>query len=81
MRIDPETGFHDKETLDSQNLKVFAACLLNSGVQGQTLTIDEGAEAPTGETLLLGCARGYILKFEKAAGETEWTKTGESRVD
>lgn len=34
MRIDPETGFYDKQRIDSQNLKVFATCLLNSGVQG-----------------------------------------------
>ena len=32
MKIDPESGFTDKVVIDAQNLKVFSACLLNSGV-------------------------------------------------
>ena len=40
IKIDAEQGFHSKMVLDTENHKVFAACLLNSGIQGQTMKLD-----------------------------------------
>jgi len=45
------------------------------------MTLEAGVEVPTKEILLLGCNRGFLLKFEKAAGEVAWTKTEELRLE
>ena len=45
------------------------------------MSLEEGKEAPETQTLLLGCNRGYLLKFEKGPGDETWRKTGECRLD
>ena len=39
------------------------------------------AEPSAKQTLILGCNRGFILKFEKEDPAAEWVKTGETRVE
>ena len=81
MKIEPNTGFTIQEKLETENHKVFSACLLNSGIPGVSMTLDPAAEQPTTQTLILGCSRGYLLKYEKGANDQTWTKTGESRLE
>ena len=45
------------------------------------MTLEAGAEQPTSQTLILGCNRGFLLKYEKGINETAWTKTGECRLE
>ena len=80
MTVDSKLGFTDRVPVQTENLKVFCACLLNSGMPGVSMPQDEAAPPSTTQTLLLGCNRGYLVKYEKADGETEWTKTGECRL-
>ena len=81
MKIEPKTGFGVREKIETENHKVFAACLLNSGIPGVSMTLEAGAEQPTSQTLILGCNRGFLLKYEKGINETAWTKTGECRLE
>ena len=81
MTIDPKKGFSARERIETENHKVFSACLLNSGIPGVSMSLEAGEEAPTTQTLLLGCNRGYLLKYEKAEGATTWEKTGELRLE
>ena len=37
MKIDPKTGFTDRQKIPTENYKVFAICLLNSGIPGVSL--------------------------------------------
>ena len=44
MKIEPSTGFGERKKIETENHKVFSACLLNSGVQGVSMTLESGAE-------------------------------------
>lgn len=81
LKIEPTTGFGAREKLETENHKVFSACLLNSGIQGISMTLEPGAEQPTSQILILGCNRGFLLKYEKGMDEAAWTKTGECRLE
>ena len=37
LKIDPKTGFTDRQKIPTENYKVFAICLLNSGIPGVSL--------------------------------------------
>lgn len=81
MQIDAVRGFTNRVILPTENNKVFAACLLNSGIAGETMSLEDGVPAQTTQTLILGCSRGILLKFEKGSGESQWRKTGENRLE
>lgn len=81
MQIDAKTGFNVTEKIATENHKVFAACRLNSGVDGVSMTLRATEEQPDKDILILGCSRGYLLKFEKGAQDQVWTKTGECRLE
>lgn len=81
LQVSPANGFSDRLPIDTENHKVFSACLLNSNIPGVSMKLEEGVDAPPKEILLLGCNRGFLLKFEKGLGEPNWTKTGECRLE
>ena len=47
------------------------------------MKLDGNSEVPVNDTLLLGCNRGYLLKYERPAANDSapWTKTGECRLE
>lgn len=79
MKIDTESGFTKTQLLATENHKIFSILLLNCA--DKELNISQRQDDQTIPTLLLGCNRGFIFKFEKRAGELEWSKTAECRVD
>ena len=81
LSINPKIGFYDREKVDTENHKVFSACLLNSGIPGVSMKVEDEGAAPATQILILGCNRGFLLKYEKQPGEKEWVKTGESRLE
>ena len=45
------------------------------------MTLAPGVEHPETQTLLLGCSRGFLLKYEKGPNDAAGQKTGEVRLD
>ncbi len=46
ISANPKIGFYDRERIDTENHKVFSACLLNSGIPGVSMKVeDEAAQA------------------------------------
>ena len=79
MKIDPKDGIQKAQLLATENHKIFSVLLLNT--DDPTLNMTRSAEPSAKQTLILGCNRGFILKFEKEDPAAEWVKTGETRVE
>ena len=71
MKID-SSGFTIQEKLETEDFKVFSVCMLNSGIPGISMPLDAGAQQPEKQTLILGCLRGFVLKFEKGPNDQTW---------
>ena len=81
IEIDQTNGFRKIASLDTDNTKVYSACLLNSGMPGLSLNKESLVEVPDKETLILGCNRGFMFKFEREEGQSEWTKKQTLRLE
>ena len=81
IELDAEKGFKKIGTVDTDNCKVYSVCLLNSGLQGVSIDPANLANVPTKQTMILGCNRGNIFKYEKEQDAEEWEKTGHYRLN
>ena len=45
LQVNPTIGFFNKERVDTENHKVFSACLLNSNIPGMSMKPDENGAA------------------------------------
>ena len=64
MEMSHDRGFERVASFESENTKVFAVCLLNSGVKGLSVEADQAsAQQSMTQTLLLGCNRGKLIKY------------------
>lgn len=81
LELDIENGFKKIGEIDTDNTRVYATCLLNSGLHGISLDTPQNTSAAdqAKQTFILGCNRGNMYKFEKEEGG-DWVRKGSLRL-
>ena len=83
VEIMPGKGFKTLQNLSTDGLEVQAACLIDGGNHGISMTPMFVDEEKTHDILILGCDRGSLYKYTRPVNDktAKWEQTGQMKVD